>query len=97
MAYDVRVLEGCRDLGLRCWSVAPELMRHIGAESEIADIDTGMDGQFTSSASRSSGLTGDTANIDCGVRSNDAFAVSDQRKLEDLKDMVERERRCPGD
>lgn len=97
MAYDVRVLEGCRDLGMRCWSVAPELMRHLGAESEIADVDIGTESQTASSDDRNAGLSGDTANIDCGVRSNDAFAVSDQRKLEDLKDMVERERRCPGE
>lgn len=92
MAYDVRVLEGCRDLGMRCWSVAPELMRHLGARSEIADIDLGPEAHGAGGA----GARGDTANIDCGVRSNDAFSVSDQRKLEDLKDMVENQKRCPG-
>jgi hypothetical protein len=92
MAYDVRVLEACRDLGLRCWSVAPELMRHLGAESEIANIDTGSEGK---GASISFGGSADTANIDCGVRSNDALApTKDPERLEYLKDVVSRQGIC---
>lgn len=86
MAYDVRVLEACRDLGLRCWSVAPELMRHLGAESEIANIDMGSEDQFASIAREGST---DTANIDCGVRSNVALAsTKDPQRLKYLKDVV---------
>lgn len=92
MAYDVRVLEACRDLGLRCWSVAPELMRHLGAESEIANVDTGREDQATSS--RFEGST-DTANIDCGVRSNEALApTKDPERLKYLKDVVGRQGIC---
>ena len=86
MAYDVRVLEACRDLGLRCWSVAPELMRHLGAESEIANIDMGSEDQVASSAREGST---DTANIDCGVRSEEALAsTKDPQRLKYLKDVV---------
>ena len=86
MAYDVRVLEACRDLGLRCWSVAPELMRHLGAESEIANIDMGSEDQVASTAREGST---DTANIDCGVRSNEALAsTKDPQRLKYLKDVV---------
>ena len=86
MAYDVRVLEACRDLGLRCWSVAPELMRHLGAESEIANIDVGSEDQFASSAREGST---DTANIDCGVRSNEALSsTKDPERLKYLMDVV---------
>ena len=93
MAYDVRVLEACRDLGLRCWSVAPELMRHLGAESEIANVDMGSEDQIASNSFEGSM---DTANIDCGVRSNDAFSSGDKNaeRLEYLKDVVGRQGIC---
>ena len=91
MAYDVRVLEACRDLGMRCWSVAPELMRHLGAESEIASVDTGRADQVASS-DREGGTN--TANIDCGVRSNEAFSPEKPERLEYLKDVVGRQGIC---
>jgi len=37
-AYDVRILEACRDEGLRCWSAQPELFHHMDAPSEIAIV-----------------------------------------------------------
>lgn len=37
-AYDVRLLEGCRDEGLRCITVNPELFHHSAANSEIAQV-----------------------------------------------------------
>jgi len=92
MAYDVRVLEACRDVGLRCWSVAPELMRHLGAESEIASVDMGSEDQVASSGYEES--TG-TMNIDCGVRSNEALsATKDPQRLKYLKDVVGRQGIC---
>jgi hypothetical protein len=33
VAYDVRILEACRDMGYRCWSVNPELFHHIDDQS----------------------------------------------------------------
>ena len=39
-AYDVRILEACRDEGLRCWSSTPELFHHLDAESEIAVVNS---------------------------------------------------------
>ena len=68
-------------------------MRHLGAESEIANIDMGSEDQFASSARE--GSTG-TANIDCGVRSNDAFSSGDKNaeRLEYLKDVVGRQGIC---
>lgn len=35
-AYDVRLLEGCRDEGLKCISVNPELFHHSSMNSEVA-------------------------------------------------------------
>lgn len=40
MAYDVRLLEACRDPSFRCWTVNPELFHHIKAVSEIAMVDS---------------------------------------------------------
>lgn len=37
-AYDVRLLEGCRDEGLRCVTVNPELFHHASTVSEIARV-----------------------------------------------------------
>jgi hypothetical protein len=89
-AYDVRVLEACRDLGMRCWSVTPELMRHLGAESEIANVDMGRQDSIASNAGSTSA---DTANIDCGVRSNEAFLSKGSKKLQHLRDVV-RQGKC---
>lgn len=95
MAYDVRVLEACRDLGMRCWSVAPELMRHLGVESEIADVDTGRETQNDGNSESGKGeLMAHTANIECGVRSNEAFFTKDPERLEYLKEVVGRQGRC---
>ncbi|KAL1303002.1 hypothetical protein AAFC00_003318 [Neodothiora populina] len=38
-AYDVRILETCRDKGFRCWTVTPELFHHQDAASMIAGVD----------------------------------------------------------
>jgi hypothetical protein len=95
MAYDVRVLEACRDLGMRCWSVAPELMRHLGVGSEIQDVDTGKEDRNGGSSETSKvELMSHTANIDCGVRSNEAFFTKDPERLEYLQEMVGRQGRC---
>jgi hypothetical protein len=95
MAYDVRVLEACRDLGMRCWSVAPELMRHLDAESEIEGVDNGKEGQDDGGSESSKiGLRAHTANIDCGVRSHEAFFTKDPEQLGYLQEVVGRQGRC---
>lgn len=38
-AYDVRMLEACRDLGLKCFTSNPELFHHMDVPSEIEGID----------------------------------------------------------
>ncbi|KAF2789696.1 glycosyltransferase family 25 protein, partial [Melanomma pulvis-pyrius CBS 109.77] len=35
VAFDVRLLEACRDRGWACYTVAPELFHHVAARSEI--------------------------------------------------------------
>ncbi|KAL1593729.1 hypothetical protein SLS60_010461 [Paraconiothyrium brasiliense] len=65
-AFDVRMLEACRDHDWRCWTVAPELFHHVPGKSEIANVDmnTGTD---------KGGGEGDerrrpSVNIECGAR-----------------------------
>lgn len=95
VAYDVRLLEACCDLGMRCWTVAPELIRHLDADSEISDVDMGENGR---SAAAGNGASLDpragTVNIGCGVRSNTAFVTDDRERLDYLKDVVGRHGIC---
>lgn len=99
-AFDVRVLEACRDLGMRCWSLAPELMRHLGSGSEIADVDSGRVEQ-SSNGGNGRGLRAErgpgTANLGCGVRSNVAFFARDEERLEYLREVVGRQGVCLRD
>ncbi|KAF2156461.1 glycosyltransferase family 25 protein [Myriangium duriaei CBS 260.36] len=63
LAYDVRVLEACRDKGLRCWSSTPELFHHMHAASEIAIANGNVTYSSTSSGvpSRTSSASAATA------------------------------------
>lgn len=97
MAFDVRVLEACRDLGMRCWSVAPELMRHLGSKSEIADVNAGNEDQAPSNGEVTLETTPDTMNIACGLRSSEAFVANDTEKLKYLQEVVGRQGRCLRD
>lgn len=65
VAFDVRMLEACRDHDWRCWTVAPELFHHVPGKSEIASVDTGVekDGQGDRSGRRRPSV-----NIECGAR-----------------------------
>lgn len=105
MAYDVRVLEGCRDLGLRCWSANPELFHHLDMESEIAKASYGgLDEQDR--ANEKAGAdekgrlktlrVGAAPNIACGARSK-SFWTSDEKTLEFLKEHVGRQGKCLKD
>lgn len=99
MAYDVRVLEACRDLGFRCWSANPELFHHMDAESEIATVNE--DGETRKAGADVEGrlkpLRADSApNIACGARSSNFF-TKDRGTLEFLRQKVGREGKCLRD
>jgi len=78
-AYDVRLLEGCRDEGMRCISVNPELFHHSGLGSEIAQVsdERPIENQETSSHERL--VESPTTNIRCSARS---------RKWKEIQDSV---------
>ncbi|KAL5430672.1 hypothetical protein PMIN06_012476 [Paraphaeosphaeria minitans] len=65
VAFDVRMLEACRDHDWRCWTVAPELFHHVPGKSEIASVNTGAekDGEGDRSRRRRPSV-----NIECGAR-----------------------------
>ncbi|KAI6879007.1 glycosyltransferase family 25 protein [Hortaea werneckii] len=105
MAYDVRVLEACRDLGFRCWSANPELFHHMDAESEIAvanqDAPDGEGAESEKAGADQSGRlkslrVGSAPNIACGARSSNFF-TQDPGTLEFLKQKVGREGKCLRD
>ena len=68
-AYDVRLLEGCRDEGLRCITVNPELFHHSDVSSEIAQM---TENKHTDGSDLGLGALSNTktTNIRCSARSN---------------------------
>jgi len=97
-AYDVRILEACRDLGFRCWSANPELFHHLGIDSEIANMNeaegqgerTNEDGSGWLKSSRIS----NAPNIACGVRSHKSSAQNGHA-LDFLRGIGGRPKKCP--
>lgn len=68
-AYDVRLLEACRDEGMKCITVNPELFHHSHTHSEIAQV-TEIGGQSNFNSVSDSMITTPTVNIRCSARSN---------------------------
>lgn len=84
-AYDVRILEACRDHGWACYTANPELLHHIDAPSEIKSANEGASEESLAQADdyRRQG----TWNIRCGARSK-ALKTDDPETLQYLKQMV---------
>lgn len=107
-AYDVRILEACRDLGFRCWSANPELFHHQDAPSEIAivnakkakdhkpkdhDLKASPPGIGVDSEGR---LQGAAPNIACGIRGS-SFWTEDPDTIAYLREVVGRQGKCLRD
>lgn len=98
-AFDVRVLEACRDHDWRCYTINPELFHHIEAPSEIANVDETEAATETATAAVAEGAGIDaqgrlqrqtlkgTPNIACGVR-HPGFYTEDAGTLAWLKAVV---------
>ncbi|KAF4585991.1 glycosyltransferase family 25 protein [Ophiocordyceps camponoti-floridani] len=100
-AYDVAILNACRDQGLRCWSVIPELFHHVHGRSVIGDIGrNGTDSfQFLppvdAAGSEQAERRGETSNIGCGFWSGAFdFEEGDMDRLEWLRREFGRRGRC---
>ncbi|KAF2702986.1 glycosyltransferase family 25 protein, partial [Pleomassaria siparia CBS 279.74] len=72
VAFDVRILEACRDRDWKCYTVVPELFHHMAAKSEIKVVNDGVEDQ----KKRDNGgeRRKRTENIACGAR-QPGFAV----------------------
>jgi len=98
-AYDIAILEACRDRGLRCYTVNPELLHHMEGTSLI-------DGETDSAGRPPADRAGapqvlyrnETSNINCGFWSQDFRWHGDKQKLQYLREEVGRKGRClkPG-
>ena len=107
-AYDVRILEACRDLSFRCWSANPELFHHQDAPSEIAIVNAkkGKDHTAHEHSSKASPpgigvdsegrLQGAAPNIACGTRGA-SFWTQDPETIEYLREVVGRQGHCLRD
>lgn len=98
-AYDVAILTACRDKGLRCYTVNPELFHHM----EGASLIDGMDGRKYRPPVDRAGLKqvywrGETSNIGCGFWSKDFRWDGDKARLAYLKEEVGAKGKClkPG-
>ncbi|PHH73776.1 hypothetical protein CDD80_3563 [Ophiocordyceps camponoti-rufipedis] len=95
-AYDVLILLSCRDYGLRCWTVNPELFHHVPGPS-IIDVQQGNKDlpPVDLAAKDQIDARGETPNIDCGFWDGSfAFRDEDVARLEWLREEVGRKGIC---
>ncbi|RCI10423.1 hypothetical protein L249_4415, partial [Ophiocordyceps polyrhachis-furcata BCC 54312] len=95
-AYDVLILLSCRDYGLRCWTVNPEIFHHMPGPSiidvqqgntELPPVDRAAKDQIKD--------RGETPNIDCGFWDGSfRFDDGDVTRLDWLRREVGRKGRC---
>lgn len=69
-AYDVRLLESCRDEGLKCISVNPEIFHHSEIGSEIAQVADMIHRAMESTEDPKTLPQSSTTNIRCSARSS---------------------------
>ncbi|PHH91188.1 hypothetical protein CDD83_1374 [Cordyceps sp. RAO-2017] len=95
-AYDVLVLLSCRDYGLRCWTVNPELFHHVPGPS-IIDLQQGNNElpPVDRAAKDQIEARRETPNIDCGFWDGAfSFDDDDAARLDWLRQEVGRNGRC---
>ncbi|QDS68839.1 hypothetical protein FKW77_007120 [Venturia effusa] len=81
-AYDVRLLEACRDLGWKCWSASPEMFHHTDeGDSDITKIN----GRPLFPVNLKDDDT-TTPNIACGAR-HKAFLSTDSETLHKINEV----------
>lgn len=95
-AFDVKILHACRDKGLRCFSVNPELFHHMEGESMIKHVEQSDTGKPPVDASGYEQVMQrrESSNIGCGFFSKDFYYGDDLTKMEYLREEVGRRGRC---
>jgi hypothetical protein len=82
-AYDVRLLEACRELGWKCYTISPELFHHMDEHaSEITEVD----GKPLFPVKEDIDVPG-TPNIACGAR-GETFKGRDPQIMEYIRQMA---------
>lgn len=95
-AYDVLILLGCRDYGLRCWTINPELFHHVPGRS-IIDTQQGTNDAppVDRAAEDQIKARNETPNIDCGFWDGSfGFEDGDTDHLNWLRQEVGRKGQC---
>lgn len=95
-AYDVAILISCRDKGLKCYTVNPELFHHVPGKSMIGGVDNNTHlPPVDAMAQKQVELRHETPNIGCGFWGGGfAFPDGDDRQLEYLRTEVGRKGNC---
>lgn len=94
-AYDVAILNACRDKGLRCFTVDPELLHHMEGESLIAGMDKNKYRPPVDKAGlKQTYWRGETSNIGCGFWSKDFRWDGDKARLAYLREEVGKKGNC---
>jgi hypothetical protein len=99
-AYDVAILKACRERGLRCWSLNPELFHHIPGDSQIAQVAAEAGHRVgippvDAAGAEQTRARNETSNIRCGFWGGAfAFDEGDSSRLEYLREEVGRKGRC---
>lgn len=88
-AYDVRLLEACRDLNYKCWSSNPELFHHMDEHSSEITV---VNGKPLFPLQENEG-DGPTPNIGCGARS-EQFSSKDPQIVEYVQHMAAEPQMC---
>jgi hypothetical protein len=102
-AFDVRLLELCRDWGFGCYTVNPELFHHEVANSEIAALNTM--GQHEDIAKgeekKAHGELSPTVNIRCGARMPQLAKMMQEQDRQgkelNLDEVLRQDGGCPWD
>ncbi|TKX27217.1 hypothetical protein C1H76_0511 [Elsinoe australis] len=99
-AYDIALLEACRDRSLRCFSVTPELFHHMEGTSLIDGEPKDQEGRPPADrvAVQQIYYRNETSNIGCGFWSGDFSWDGNLERLTFLQEEVGRRGRClkPG-
>ncbi|KAF2862114.1 glycosyltransferase family 25 protein [Piedraia hortae CBS 480.64] len=98
VAFDAAILVGCRDYGLKCLSVTPELFHHMPGQSLIASQES-KERNILLPPVDAAGLEQthfrkETSNIQCGFSDGSFYFGTDNDRLELLKEQIGRKNRC---
>jgi hypothetical protein len=96
-AFDIIILEACRDKHFQCWTVNPELFHHMDRNS-IRESGGASTAPMDVSGREQVMKRNESSNIGCGFYSKDFQFGDDHEKLNFLREEVGRKGRClkPG-